>query len=125
VDDRCEHCPVAPGKPCVKLCDWAASGDEVKRRHIVAVSDPESQFASVAVTTSPGLFARAVGFGKAIVTHTVAGFPEADEATYERRLSTCRACPHLDAEGFLCKVCGCRLEIKLKWRDQACPIGKW
>lgn len=38
--DKCIHCPVAPGSPCLAgvFCEWAAGGDPVHLRHILAVS---------------------------------------------------------------------------------------
>lgn len=75
--------------------------------------------------TEPGLFAKAVNLGKAIVTHTVAGLPRVDEATYETRLATCQACSSFDAERIVCLQCGCHLDVKLYWSDQVCPINKW
>jgi hypothetical protein len=73
----------------------------------------------------PGLLTKAANFGKAIVSHVAAGRPEADAATVAARWATCRACPMFDAAGVTCRACGCVLEIKIRWAEQRCPIGKW
>lgn len=73
----------------------------------------------------PGLLTKAASFGKAIVSHVAAGMPAADAATVEVRWATCRACPMFDAAGVVCRVCGCHLEIKIRWANERCPLGKW
>lgn len=79
----------------------------------------------VPMLAEPGFFDKAVGLGKAVINHAVAGFPEADEATHAARLATCRACEFLDAERMVCLKCGCFTMVKTKWETQTCPIGKW
>jgi hypothetical protein len=122
---------VAPDAPCLAtshprhaiFCEWAAAGDPVHLRHIVAVSGMRGPIASP--PDGPGLLTKAANFGKAIVSHVAAGRPAADAATVEFRWATCRACPMFDAAGVVCRACGCHLEIKIRWAEQRCPIGKW
>lgn len=73
----------------------------------------------------PSLFRKATNLAGAIVTHAAAGFPATDAVIVERRWSICRACDKFDAEHTRCRVCGCRMQIKISWDDQRCPIGKW
>jgi hypothetical protein len=67
---------------------------------------------------------RAIEVGKAVITHVVAGCPEVDEATYDRRIGVCKACEFL-TEAMACRKCTCHMEIKARWADQKCPMGKW
>ena len=76
-------------------------------------------------TSGLSFFHKAANFGKAIVTHAVAGFPETDEETVRFRFESCRSCEHFDEGKTSCRKCGCHLEIKIRWREQKCPIGKW
>lgn len=74
----------------------------------------------------PSLFHNAANFGKALVTHAVAGFPEADEAMVVRRLEICHTCEKYDpGPPARCRACGCFLDIKIAWAEQKCPIGRW
>jgi len=72
----------------------------------------------------PGLWRRVFNFGKAAVEHAAAGFPQADAETYRKRLATCEACAYFTAARG-CQKCGCRIDLKARWREQRCPIGKW
>jgi hypothetical protein len=135
---RCEHCPVKADKTCLgdahpeafpHFCRWATSREPRERemvvlRSAVGYTTPE-QVESTPVAAGPGLLTRAANFGKAIVSHVAAGRPAADAATVEARWATCRACPMFDAAGVVCRACGCHLEIKIRWAEQCCPIGKW
>jgi hypothetical protein len=75
--------------------------------------------------SKPGLLPKAANLGAAIVTHAVAGFPAADEETVTRRLAICRACDRFDATRTVCTVCGCLLDIKIRWNEQKCPLSRW
>lgn len=69
----------------------------------------------------PNLIDQAVGFGKAVVDHVMAGMPEVDDETYYARLGECEKCP-LRAAGWKCKGCGCELLVKARWAEQRCPL---
>lgn len=73
----------------------------------------------------PGFFQKAASFGKAIVEHAGAGFPTTGREMIDHRWAICRACEHFDPDYVRCRVCGCRLNIKIDWAEQRCPIGKW
>jgi hypothetical protein len=51
-----------------------------------------------------------------------------DEKVHESirnvRLSRCRSCPNLMFKGN-CSLCGCFVELKTEYKDEACPDGKW
>lgn len=86
---------------------------------------PAPDPAPPAPAEGPSLFQKAVNLGKAVVDHVAAGMHAADDATVESRWATCRACEMFDAEKVVCRACGCHLEIKIRWAEQKCPIGKW
>lgn len=41
----------------------------------------------------------------------------------EKRIKTCQACQHLDANR--CSVCGCFISLKTGIASERCPIKKW
>lgn len=38
-----------------------------------------------------------------------------------QRLEICRACEHFDSVASRCKICGCKMLIKVKGRGTRCP----
>ncbi len=85
--------------------------------------------------TLPRLLDQVVNFGRSVVTHAMAGFPEADADTVAARLAICEACPNLIRPSERCGIlpgsdaassgCGCFVRNKARWLDQHCPAGKW
>jgi hypothetical protein len=78
----------------------------------------------------PSLARQAVNFAGAVVSHVTSGLPELDEASYQARLAVCRGgCEFftVDDDQPRCAhgCCGCFLEVKARWADQTCPVGKW
>jgi hypothetical protein len=75
----------------------------------------------------PSLAARAVNFGTAIIHHVANGMQQADDATYEVRLATCRQCASCDTDRMVCRQpsCGCSLTIKARWASENCPLQLW
>jgi hypothetical protein len=75
----------------------------------------------------PGVLQKAANLAKAIVTHAVAGFPERSDEDTEAVLAICRTCEFnpTGAEHPSCSKCGCNMNIKARWKDQKCPVGKW
>ncbi len=47
----------------------------------------------------------------------------ADDVEYDRRLSVCRECPHLD--NATCMQCGCYAEVRALKRAARCPMKRW
>lgn len=41
------------------------------------------------------------------------------------RLSICQECPNLVKLTNQCRECGCFMNLKVKFEDSKCPIGKW
>lgn len=74
---------------------------------------------------APSFLHKAANFGRAITQHLAAGLPQADEVTVAHRLSICYNCEKFDAERTACRVCGCHLDVKIRWQEQKCPISKW
>lgn len=125
----CNACPVKDGA-CLgetshrMFCAWAASGDPIKAQHIIA--RPGMPVALEA--QPPSLLDKAVNLAVALFEHVAAGMPLVDAETAEARLAICRTClEFFDAERVVCthKKCGCQMEVKITWAEQACPIGKW
>ncbi len=90
----------------------------------------------------PGYFERARNFSTAAAAHRRAGRPKATDEQVAERFAICQtnACGLYKAIGegsgtCLHKTCGCNLRAignealltpnKLRWADQACPVGKW
>lgn len=133
-EHKCESCPLAENARCLGgleefsyFCNWAESGDEVLLSHIVNRSNI---YFNVSVgnerKANPSLIRKAANFGRAVIQHAVAGFPEADGTTVAQRLEICRTCENYDSgPPARCRACGCFLDIKLTWADQRCPINRW
>lgn len=110
---KCDH--------CLRLCPYCPRLLAV--RPDLACPSPKGESEAI---TEPSTFRKAVNLSKAVVTHAVAGFPEADGALVARRLEICRTCENYDpGPPARCRACGCFLDIKLTWADQRCPINRW
>ncbi len=48
---------------------------------------------------------------------------EAQNLTSQERYTICQGCER----NFMgaCRECGCIVSLKVLWKSQACPIGKW
>ncbi|MCC6492641.1 MAG: hypothetical protein IT424_06445 [Pirellulales bacterium] len=89
------------------------------------------------VAPGPSLVRKAANFTRAAVRHQRAGRPEASDETVSQRFAVCQACalyqPQSEVQGTCThQSCGCALKAvglagrnKLRWADQACPIGRW
>lgn len=51
--------------------------------------------------------------------------PRVDEAKYEERMNTCRACERFIKVTTQCKECGCIMSGKAKLEAATCPLAKW
>lgn len=108
---------LAPCAHCLRPCPYCP--------RLLAARPDLAPGPAPAPAVGPGPLTKAAHFGRALVTHAVAGFPAADEATARARLEICRACDRFDRARTACRACGCHLEVKIRWADQRCPIGKW
>lgn len=74
-------------------------------------------------------------FVVAATQHAAAGFPQASDADVAARFAICKTCEKYrpkTGDAGECVACGCNVKAvglsglnKLRWADQACPIGKW
>lgn len=64
-------------------------------------------------------------FSKAIYNYIKSGFKKVSKKEYKRRLSICSSCESINSEKQECKICGCRLLMKAKWKTEKCPKEKW
>lgn len=77
----------------------------------------------------PSKITMAKNFVTAIARHVVSGGEVVSQEEAEERLKICMICPYRIENR--CSICGCYLvkgpaELgKVKWRSEACPIGKW
>lgn len=72
----------------------------------------------------PGPARKAANLVGAVAHHLRAGWRHADEGEARRRLAICESCPNLTPSRG-CRLCGCRMDVKVRWADMACPIGLW
>lgn len=42
-----------------------------------------------------------------------------------QRMTECVKCPHLQKPKMKCAKCGCHLKLKMRFKSEHCPIGKW
>lgn len=71
----------------------------------------------------PSLLQRAANLAAATVQHVAAGFPQTAPDLAAERLAICRACDKF--RDGTCRLCGCNMAVKVTWREQRCPEGKW
>lgn len=72
----------------------------------------------------PGFWAKAANFGGAVIKHALTGSNVSDDE-FNRRKSLCVVCDDYNKDADQCKRCGCNLNLKARWGEQHCPIGKW
>lgn len=92
---------------------------------------------SVVQRRGPGVARMAGNFAKAYASHVIAGRPQATDEQVAERFAICQGCELYKSTGegrgqCLHESCGCYLKLvgvnglnKLRWADQACPLGKW
>jgi DNA-binding protein len=71
------------------------------------------------------IFIKLKNFTIAVFKHIADGFAKTSIETKGRRLSKCLDCPHSKNEWFECRVCGCSINEKIKWKSEKCPENKW
>lgn len=128
---KCDNCPLRdfPDRHCIyqdrnetRVCQQLINPNhpDYDPRYIAIILE-----AYPPPTPEPSLLQKAANFGRAITQHLAAGLPHADEVTVAHRLEVCRACENFDTERTACKVCGCSMQIKVRWAEQRCPVNKW
>lgn len=48
-----------------------------------------------------------------------------EDKKIETRKETCANCEHLDTNSARCKLCGCYMNIKIRFDGAKCPANKW
>lgn len=64
-------------------------------------------------------------FAKAVARHIQDGGTKVSKEEYARRLEICDTCPLRQGNRCTHMNCGCRLDLKARWRSENCPVGKW
>ena len=67
-------------------------------------------------------------FKNAIIDESKAVMMKQAAVTQEEtinRYAVCQACEFFEPKQKRCFKCGCFMPVKIKWRSQKCPIGKW
>lgn len=80
------------------------------------MSDPEPE--------SPPLAEQAGHLAGAVVRFVASGLEVTTAEERARRSSICIGCEEFVQPGR-CKICGCKLGLKIKMKSEGCPIGKW
>ena len=62
---------------------------------------------------------------KAIAMHVKDGMSKVSTKEYEERLKICDDCPLRDKNRCTHMKCGCKLNLKARWKSEKCPDGKW
>lgn len=140
---RCNHCPCPPGPTCpgerngeicVKadpsspnfrsgirrnLANWKDRDHAAQQEGDGSATRPDSP------NSRPGIAAKILNLAGAVVQHVAAGAPTLSDEQTAERLAICRGCENFDVGRAGCRLCGCNMQIKANWAEQACPIGKW
>jgi hypothetical protein len=92
----------------------------------VALADAKQRIATW-TEGGPSLLQKAANFAGAVVNHVATGMQPATPEVQASRLAICASneCGYHDRGKCLHKDCGCNLQAKAGWAEQACPIGKW
>lgn len=70
---------------------------------------------------TPTIFQMIKNFSKDVILYIKSGQQNVTVEDYKDRLNTCKQCPYLNEEKMRCKLCGCLLEHKAKWKTTTCP----
>lgn len=77
----------------------------------------------------PGIIEMASNLGKEVVDTTIAlavsGQALVDEETRTKRFGECINCKDFVPQQSRCNICGCFMQIKVKFVTAKCPDGKW
>ncbi len=75
----------------------------------------------------PGVIEQATNLAKATVQHTTAGMANVTQEEHDRRMNICKGCEFFRPSDNRCGKCGCKLMVKVWWKEQKCPLDppKW
>jgi hypothetical protein len=60
-------------------------------------------------------------FTKDLAKYISEGAPNVSAKDYAQRVGACEACEHFNKEKARCKLCGCLVEYKARWKTTSCP----
>lgn len=100
-------------------CPWAA---RVMNESMLRKSG-ENVIAQNPNFKQPGIIEMGTNFVKSTVKHVVNGAETVSQEEHQQRLNICNGCEY--KVGNSCKLCGCCLIKKTKWKVSECPIGRW
>lgn len=69
----------------------------------------------------PSLLEQASNLAKATTVHILDGMTEVDNTEASRRIQICESCPLFTASERRCRLCGCYMDVKTRWRTGSCP----
>ena len=73
----------------------------------------------------PSLPRKIMTFSKAAYKHVLGGLKHVSDDIMNERAKQCQSCEFRTNNICNHENCGCRLDVKLTWASEACPIGKW
>jgi hypothetical protein len=140
---KCSTCP-APGdciSPGGRLCDLGnpAHPDYSVHYRVMLAGESVSPLTIEATPARdpvctpcgsnralPSLLQRVANFATAAAEHVAAGRPVVTPEVFQARVATCEKCP-LFSDDRKCThpLCGCPMDRKGWWAEQACPCGLW
>lgn len=131
-NSQCQHKHVHTNKQIVspKICSVCQfnntriiDANKIRNQLPILTEEEKAMIAANPNFKPLGIIEMGANFIKSTVKHVVGGAESVSEETYKERLSTCNSCDQRDGTG--CKLCGCNIARKAKWKTNACPIGKW
>ncbi len=126
---KCPDCPMPPGRACNRvLCGFFHSRNPTKVahvRHLAALSASRGPGGGEApeLASFPPLSEQAGNLAGAVGRFLVGGLARAGPEETARRLAICAGCEQF-SDGR-CRLCGCRLGLKVAMQTESCPVGNW
>ena len=91
----------------------------------LACKNDRNHFLQMEVATGhivePGLAQKASNLTHAATEYILDGLVNVSEEEQQRRMSICMECPLFNKEQQTCRLCGCYMKTKSKWRSGKCP----
>lgn len=103
---------------------WYATSPDIYKVTLSAGGLPPPMAMPMA-RESPGMLGKAGSFARSALAHVAGGLAIVPDDVADSRRAACLSCPHHEAAGDSCRVCGCNLAIKRSWATEACPVGLW
>lgn len=118
MNPKCESCP---------MTGECKSYEHLCRRYKEDPAKWQDTFDRVngVVLEYPPLINQVQNFAKSMLRFAKSGFKTVDEEEYNRRLSICNQCVHLNRKDMKCTLCGCPVHKKAIIYDEPCPANKW